>query len=107
MAVQLIAPIPSDLPSRGRNVDGGYRIQRSDEELVAHVEFHRRHQRLDDLAVDVAEAQVRFYRRERVPVVSQVWDLYGARDEPLLTERALDFGATALTTASRAVYVRV
>lgn len=107
MAVQLIGPIPSDLPSRGRDVDGGYRVQRGDRELAAHVEFHRRHQKLDDLAVDVAEAQVRFYRRERVPVVSQVWDLYGSRDEPLLTERALDFGATALTTASRAVYVRV
>jgi predicted transposase YdaD len=105
--VQLVEPIPSDLPSRGRDVDGGYRIERGGEELAAHVEFHRRHQKLEDLAVDVAEAQVRLYRRERVPVVSLVWDLYGQRTEPLLQERTLDYGAAGLEIASRAVYVRV
>ncbi|MEZ4295928.1 MAG: hypothetical protein R3B70_13215 [Polyangiaceae bacterium] len=71
------------------------------------MELHRRHQKLDELQVDVAEAQVRLYRREQVPVLSQVWDLYGRRDEPLLKEQRLVFGAPTLGAASQAVYVRV
>ena len=107
MTVELVEPIPSDLPARGRDVDGGYRVRRDGDELAAHVEFHRRHQKVEELEVDVAEAQVRLFRREAVPVVSQVWDLYGKANDPLLQERTLSFGARALTTGSRAVYVRV
>ena len=91
--VCVIGPLPVGLPSRGRDVDGTYLIAWPEaaahaddgaapatviaERAVAHVEFHRRHQNLDELAVDVAEAQIRLYRREGIPVVSLVWDLYG------------------------------
>jgi hypothetical protein len=105
--VTVVESIPSDLPSRGRDVDGGYRILRGKKAGVAHIEFHRRHQSAEELAIDVAEAQVRLYRRERVRVVSFVWDLYGAPDKPLLEERTLKFGAKGLALASRCVYVRV
>ena len=105
--VTVVESIPSDLPSRGRDVDGGYRILRGTKEAVAHIEFHRRHQSAEELAIDVAEAQVRLYRRERVRVVSFVWDLYGEPDKPLLEERTLKLGAKGLALASRCVYVRV
>ena len=88
-------------------MDGGYLIARGDTRCVAHVEFHRRHQGTDDLAVDVAEAQIRFYRRERIKVLSLVWDLYGAAAEPLVEQRALDYGEAPKKGGSRAVYLRV
>ena len=59
-------------------------------------EFHRRHQSLEELAVDVGEAQIRLYRRERLEVVSLVWDLYGSTDEPVIEERTFAHGATIL-----------
>jgi len=105
--IEVLSPIPSDLPSRGRDVDGGYLILHSGERLVAHIEFHRRHQGLEDLAIDVAEAQIRFFRRERLPVLTQVWDLYGARDEPCLGTRTLDYGGGPSKRGSRSVYQRV
>lgn len=55
-AVVIIAPLPSGWPARGRDVDGGYLVARGEERLVVHIEFHRRHQSLEDLAIDVAEA---------------------------------------------------
>lgn len=106
-AVTVVESIPSDLPSRGRDVDGGYRILRGKKTEVAHIEFHRRHQSVRELAIDVAEAQVRLYRREGLQVVSFVWDLYGERGSPLLEERTLDLGAKGLALASRSVHVRV
>ena len=105
--VTVVEAVPSDLPSRGRDVDGGYRIVRGKKARVAHIEFHRRHQSAEELAIDVAEAQVRLYRRERKRVVSFVWDLYGEPDNPLLEERTLKLGAKGLALASRCVYVRV
>jgi hypothetical protein len=106
-SVQVLGPLPSGLPSRGRDVDGGYLIARGQGRRVAHVEFHRRHQSADDLAVDVAEAQIRFYRRERLKVLSLVWDLYGTPDQPVVEHRALDYGEASKKGGSRAVYLRV
>jgi hypothetical protein len=105
--VQILRPVESGLPSRGRDVDGGYAILRGGEAGVAHVEFHRRHESEEDLAVDVAEAQVRLFRRERVKVVSLVWDLYGDAGEPMVSEEALRYGASLARPGSEAVYVRV
>jgi hypothetical protein len=105
--VEVISPLPSGLPSRGRDVDGGYLIAHGGVRMVAHVEFHRRHQSLEDLAVDVAEAQIRFFRRERLEVRSMVWDLYGARNEPVLDDRVLRIGGPPKSECSQSVYRRV
>jgi hypothetical protein len=59
---------------------------------LAHIEFHRRHQGQDELAIDVAEAQIRLFRREHVEVISFVWDLYGRVGEPVLSSCVLVFG---------------
>src|SRR5262245_58198593 len=74
----VVEPLPTNLPSPGRDVDGVYRIEQNGARAIAHVELHRRHQSLDELAIDVAEAQIRLFRRERVEVCSLVWDLYGS-----------------------------
>src|SRR5277367_1460122 len=92
-AVRVLGPVPSSLPSRSRDIDGAYFIERGGENLVAHFEFHRRHQSAKDLAVDVGEAQLRLYRREGLEVVSLVWDLYGAAGEPVIDERSFAHGA--------------
>ncbi len=81
--VRVLGPVPSGLPSRARDIDGAYFIERGSDKLVAHFEFHRRHQSTKELAVDVGEAQIRLYRREGMEVVSLVWDLYGAAGEPV------------------------
>ncbi|HSO00533.1 MAG TPA: hypothetical protein VLS89_19710 [Candidatus Nanopelagicales bacterium] len=106
-AVEVLAPLPSGLPARGRDVDGGYLIARGDERRVVHIEFHRRHQSLDELAIDVAEVQIRMFRRERLPVSSLVWDLYGKPHEPVLESRTLSFGAPGERVCSQCVYQRV
>ena len=100
--VELIKAVAVTLPSRGRAIDGGHRVRVGGVEKIAHTEFQRRHQSQSELAVDVAEAQVRMYRREGVEVVSLVWDLYGRRDEPVRSERVLRFAAN-----SQSAYVRV
>ena len=105
--VEVIEALPSGLPSRGRDVDGGYLITRGAVRQVAHIEFHRRHQALEELGIDIAEAQIRLYRRERLPVLSQVWDLYGDRSEPVLEDRTLSFGAPLHTAHSLCAYHRV
>jgi hypothetical protein len=74
---------------------------------VAHVEFHRRHQALEELGIDIAEAQIRLFRRERLPVLSQVWDLYGDQGEPVLEDRTLTFGAPLQSARSLCAYHRV
>jgi hypothetical protein len=105
--VQVVRPMESGLPSRGRDVDGGYLIVRDGKPGAVHVEFHRRHQSVQDLAVDVAEAQIRVFRRERVEIVSLVWDLYGAANEPVLEDRAMRYGRSLGKGGSEVSYVRV
>ena len=105
--VTVLRPVESVLPSRGRDVDGGYLIKVDGTPQVAHLEFHRRHQGAEDLAIDVAEAQVRLYRRERVPVLSQVWDLYGKSGEPVLADRILHLGQCSADCQSQSAYRRV
>lgn len=90
--VHVVRPVESALPSRGRDVDGGYLFESRGMSRVAHIEFHRRHQGNDELAVDVAEAQIRLFRREKIEVMSFVWDLYGREGEPVLSRRVLMFG---------------
>ena len=105
--VEVIEALPSGLPARARDVDGGYLIIRGATRQVAHIEFHRRHQGLEELGIDIAEAQIRLFRRERLPVLSQVWDLYGDRDQPVLEDRTLSFGAPLQTAQSVCAYHRV
>jgi predicted transposase YdaD len=107
VSVKVANSLPSSLPSRRRDVDGSYLIEYEGTLMVVHIEFHRRHQSLEELAIDVAEAQVRLYRRERLPVLSLVWDLYGHPDEPLLQDRTLEIGALRGRPGSRCVYLRV
>jgi hypothetical protein len=104
--VEVLGPVESGLPSRGRDIDGAYFIESRGEKLVAHLEFHRRHQSAEDLAVDVGEAQIRLYRREGLEVVSIVWDLYGSPGEPVIEERVLLHGAKILKRRSQVVYLR-
>ena len=121
--VRVVSPLPIGLPSRGRDVDGSYLIgwpvaaaQPDDaaepaaveEQAVAHIEFHRRHQSLEELAVDVAEAQIRLYRRGGIQVLSLVWDLYGAAHGPVTELRTLPYGrARKGEPRSQCVYHRV
>lgn len=97
------------LPARGRTIDGGYIIRLGARQRVSHTEFHRKHQSLRELGLDVAEAQVRLNRREGQLVLSQVWDLYGSRRGPVLEERELPIGVAQSSSrrASRCVYRRV
>ena len=55
----------------------------------------------------MAEAQIRIFRRERLLVLSLVWDLYGAASEPVFEERKLRYGASHGKDGSEALYVRV
>jgi hypothetical protein len=108
--VRVLGSIPSGLPARSRDVDGAYLIARGqsgevrdEDKRVVHVELHRRHQAVEDLGVDVAEAQIRLFRRERRRVLSQVWDLYGDAGAPLLEKRTLSYG----DDGSQCTYQRV
>ena len=103
-AAQLLSPLPSGLPSRSRDVDGTYLIALGGQKRAAHFEFHRRHQGLEELGIDVAEAQIRLFRRERIPVVSLVWDLYGSETAPLLSKRRFRFGTPEGEETSLCVY---
>lgn len=98
----ILGPCETGLPARGRDVDGSYFVMRDGVMMVAHIEFHRRHQRAEELAIDVAEAQIRIYRRELCEVVSHVWDLYGDRAGPLMKPRKLKVGP-----GSQSTYVRI
>ena len=98
----IIGPCETGLPSRGRDVDGSYFVMRDGVKMVAHIEFHRRHQSAEALAIDVAEAQIRLYRRELCEVVSHVWDLYGDRAGPLMKHRKLKVGP-----GSQSTYIRI
>lgn len=105
--LEVLGPCETGLPARGRDVDGSYFVMHQGQKVVAHkvvahVEFHRRHQSLEELAIDVAEAQIRLYRRERCPVVTHVWDLYGDRTGPRMKARKLKVGPGTSST-----YVRI
>ena len=41
-SVEVLHPLESALPSRGRDVDGGYLFTSGGIQKVAHIEFHRR-----------------------------------------------------------------
>ena len=47
------------------------------------------------------------FRRERVPVCSLVWDLYGKPEEPVVESRTLGFGMPRERGCSQCVYQRV
>jgi hypothetical protein len=49
-----------------------------------------------ELGTDVAEAQIRLFRREGLPVLSQLWDLYGEPDESVVEDRTFHFGVTSI-----------
>lgn len=105
--VRVLGPVPTSLPARGRDVDGAYRITRDgDQERLVHIELHRRHQGQSELGTDVAEAQVRLFRREGKLVVSQVWDLYGDPDAPVQETRTLPFGADGSACVYRRINLR-
>ncbi len=93
--VTIVSALPSSLPAQARDVDGVYLIARGNDRVVVHVEFHRRHQALAELGTDVAEAQIRLFRREGRPVLSQIWDLYGRPDGSVVEDRTLSYGATS------------
>ena len=93
--VTVLSALPSGLPARARDVDGVYVIARGTDQIVVHVEFHRRHQSLAKLGTDVAEAQIRLFRRQGLPVLSQIWDLYGQPNEAVVEDRTLSYGATS------------
>ena len=112
-SVRILSPVPSVLPARGRDIDGAYLIALGDgaedaevpdeDQRLAHIELCRRHQGAKELGVDVAEAQVRLFRREGKLVVSHVWDLYGDAAAPVREEQKLAFGADG----SVCVYQRI
>lgn len=54
--VEVERPVETGLPSRGREIDGGYRVRIGGDARVAHVEFQRRHEPEREVAVNVAEA---------------------------------------------------
>src|SRR5580704_244412 len=71
---RILEPTPSVLPSRGRDIDGAYAIAigdvpegapvPDDQKQLVHIEFYRRHQSATEIGTDIAEAQVRLFRRE-------------------------------------------
>lgn len=106
-AIDVIESLPAALPSRGRDVDGCYLISLDGEPTIAHFEFHRRNQSLDELATDIAEAQIRLFRREDKLELTLLWDLYGSADEPFLEDRTLRYGRAPGRRGSEAAYSRV
>jgi hypothetical protein len=106
-SAKVLESLPTGLPAPGRDVDGSYLIEYRGTVMVAHIEFHRRHQSQEELAVDVLEAQVRLYRRSGKPVLTLVWDLYGRVGEPVLEDWTLKVGALQERPCTQCVYHRV
>jgi hypothetical protein len=115
--VRVLGSLPTVLPSRGRDVDGAYLIALggapdNDEDLkdehkrIGHIELHRRHQSLEELAIDVGEAQLRLHRREKRRVISYVWDLYGDTSAPLHDMRSHQYGEDGSICYYRRVNLR-
>jgi hypothetical protein len=114
--VRILQPVPSVLPARGRDIDGAYLIALGgnlagaevpeDHKRLVHVELHRRHHSAKDLGIDIAEAQVRLFRREGRLVVSHLWDLYGDAGAPVREERRLTFGADGSTCVYQRINLR-
>jgi hypothetical protein len=90
--VGVLKPLSAVLPARSRTVDDAFLVEIDGTRRVAHMEYVRRHQGQDELGLDVAEAQVRLFRREGVLVLSFAWDLYGKPGGPLLRDQELSFG---------------
>jgi hypothetical protein len=112
--LRVLAPLPTALPARGREVDAVYLLAlggapekhedlRDEDKHIGHIELHRRHQARGELGADIGEAQLRLNRREKKLVVSYVWDLYGDPSAPLLEKRTHIYGGDG----SNAVYRRV
>jgi hypothetical protein len=106
-ATQVLRPIEIDQPVRHRVVDGGYLAQGAAGRQVIHIEFLRRHQSLAEAAFEVGQAQLRLHWREKVPVVTLLWDLYGSKHAELLSDRAYWLGWPAEAASSRVAYRRV
>ena len=113
-SVRILEAVPSVLPARGRDIDGAYLIALGDapesdgpgDRRLVHVELYRRHQGREEIGVDIAEAQVRLFRRERKLVLSQLWDLYGDADAPVRQEQRLPFGADGSTCVYQPINLR-
>ena len=115
-SIRILGAVPSVLPSRGRDVDGAYLIARgepllgterpAEEPHLAHIEMFRRHESAQQVGVEIAEAQVRLFRRERKLVVSHLWDLYGDPDAPVRAEHRLVFGADGSTCVYQRINLR-
>ena len=105
--VHVLRPVEIDLPVRNRVVDGGYLVEGDTRRQVIHVEFFRRHQDLSEVAFEVGQAQLRLHRRELLPVMTLLWDLYGNKQAPLLSERVYWLGLPEGPASSRVAYRRV
>jgi hypothetical protein len=112
LSVRILGAVPSVLPARGRDVDGAYVIARgeaapaTEEPHLAHIEMSRRHESAQQVGVEIAEAQVRLFWRERKLVVSHRWDLYGDPGAPVRAEHRLAFGADGSTCVYRRINLR-
>jgi hypothetical protein len=109
-SVRVVEAVPSVLPARGRDIDGAYVIASGDllddAQYLAHVELYRRHQSVKELGTDVAEAQVRLFRREGKLVVTHLWDLYGDAAAPVREEHRLAYGADGSTCVYQRINLR-
>lgn len=101
LPVTVLKPLPVALAARSREVDDAYLVEVDGEQRVVHLEYDRRNQGERELSLDVAEAQVRLYRREGIEVLTQVWDLYGTRRGKLLEDRVLQYGPGCRSTYRR------
>ncbi|MBK9260790.1 MAG: hypothetical protein IPM54_13345 [Polyangiaceae bacterium] len=88
--------------ARGRDVDGSYLVYRHGKQNGCARRVSSTASGTKDLAVDVAEAQIRLYRREECLVESHVWDLYGDCDGTLTEKLSLNYGTGCCST-----YVRI
>jgi hypothetical protein len=105
--VRVRRPVATDLPARGRTLDGGYLIQQEERSAIIQIEFMRRHQSRGDVAWDLGEAQLRLRRREGVPVYSHLWDLYGDPAQPVLSGEISWLGRDDDDQGSQVRYLRV
>lgn len=91
--VRVLRPLELPLPARGRELDGGYVVALPGQDTAVQIEFTRRHLSPMELALEVGEAQLRLFRREGLPVLPQLWDLYGDAAAPVVSTKELVLGA--------------